>query len=185
MIIRKLPILSNQTYVHHYLGIDHKMTSNELLSEKYLVVVDLRPHTPISKYISSLLKSPIRRIPNLSNSFNQNSGNSQSPSEENSSNESAQDEESENEPKSEGRIFKKLKRQHNQSDAKYRLYREIDFLWTNWMAATIFIRWIIAKFFSRVIFFNQGVGGLFKKSQSTISKNGSIEIHFDYFDTIF
>ena len=106
MIIRKLPILSNQTYVHHYLGIDHKMTSNELLSEKYLVVVDLRPHTPISKYISSLLKSPIRRIPNLSNSFNnQNSGNSQSPSEENSSNESAQDEESENEPKSEGTNF--------------------------------------------------------------------------------
>ena len=43
----------------------------------------------------------------------------------------------------------------------------------------IFIRWIIAKFFSRVIFFNQGVGaGLFKKSQSTISKNGSIEIHY-------
>merc|ERR1712131_17676 len=51
--------------------------------------------------LPSLLKSPIRRIPNLSNSFNQNSGNSQSPSEENSSNESAQDEESENEPKSE------------------------------------------------------------------------------------
>ena len=51
------------------------------------------------------MKSPIRRIPNLSNSFNQNSGNSQSPSEENSSNESAQDEESENEPKSEGTNF--------------------------------------------------------------------------------
>ena len=51
MIIRKLPILSNQTYVHHYLGIDHQMTLNDPLSEKYLVVVDLWPHTPISKYI--------------------------------------------------------------------------------------------------------------------------------------
>ena len=81
------------------------MTLNDPLSEKYLVVLDLWPHTPILKYISSLLKSPIRRIPNLSNSFNQNSGNSQSPSEENSSNESAQDEESENEPKSEGTDF--------------------------------------------------------------------------------
>ena len=73
------------------------------------------------------MKSPIRRIPNLSNSFNQNSGNSQSPSEENSSNESAQDEESENEPKSEGTNFWNflipLTCLKNRPDAKYRLYR--------------------------------------------------------------
>ena len=87
------------------------------------------------------MKSPIRRIPNLSNSFNQNSGNSQSPSEENSSNESAQDEESENEPKSEGKFFENLFKISIDpaSDDKYRLYRvEIDFLWSNWMGGPYF-----------------------------------------------
>ena len=145
MIIRKLPILSNQTYVHHYLGIDHKMTLDDPLSEKCWSLTSHTHFKLINLYflaywshqfdeflifpilsttkILEILKVHPKKTPQTNLLKTKNLKMNQNLKE---------------------KFFKFVKifkflLTDNRSDAKYRLYRvEIDFLWSNWMAAPYF-----------------------------------------------